>query len=156
MFINCHLILTAFTYCVDIFSCNNLIKPSMHSKTQFYCPLIHRQTCISPWNYQVPFSPHVKNFVIMPSLHIAIKWSIYCWLSLDIMLISYVTCRWFYRCLIFLQVGLQAIKVNWSSCTNTPITVNSCMLKIVCSKVEKTSAWFHTETWNHRHCNEIS
>jgi hypothetical protein len=44
-----------------------------------------------------------------------------CWLSDDIMPISYVTRQWFYRCLLFLQVGLQAIKVNCSSCTNNLI-----------------------------------
>ena len=58
-----------------------------------------------------------------------IKWSIYCWLSLDIMPISYVTRQWFYRCLLFLQVGLQVIKVNWSSCINHLITVNCYIIK---------------------------
>ena len=58
-----------------------------------------------------------------------IKWSIYCWLSLDIMPIRYVIPRWFYRCLLFLHVGLQAIKVNWSSCINTLMTANCWIIK---------------------------
>ena len=95
----------------------------------------HRQTHISSWNYQVPFSFHVKNLVqrqtcisLVPRCQ-KIKGSIYCWLSLDIMPISYVTSQWFYRHLFFLQVGLQAIMVNWSSCINNLITVNCCIIK---------------------------
>jgi hypothetical protein len=108
----------------------------IYSKTPFYCPLIHRQTRIPPWNYQVPFSFHVKTLVIMPSSHIAIHPGVKrsndqftVDLSLDIMPISYVTFQWFYRCLLFLQVGLQAIKVNWSSCINNLISVNCYIIK---------------------------
>jgi hypothetical protein len=38
--------------------------------------------------------------------------------------------------LLFLQVGLQVIKVNWSSCINHLITVNCYIIK----------------SWNHSHC----
>ena len=38
---------------------------SIYSKTLFYCPPIYHQTRIPPWNYQVPFSFHVKTLVIM-------------------------------------------------------------------------------------------
>jgi len=56
---------------------------------------------------------HSWNFERHPPRCQKIKWSIYCWLSLDIMAISYVTRQWFCQCLLFLQVSVQAIKVNW-------------------------------------------
>ena len=58
-----------------------------------------------------------------------IKCSIYCWLSLNIMPISYVTRRWFYRRLLFLQVKSWNHSVSFRIYDWTLLIVNKMCLK---------------------------
>ena len=123
LYLNTCLYSKTLFYCPPDSSANSHIAMKLSSSIFFPCKKSHYNAKLA---YRHP--PRCQK----------IKWSIYCWLSLDIMPISYVTRQWFYRCLLFLQVCLQAIKVNQSSCTYHLITVNCCIIK---------SSWNHSVTF---------
>jgi len=68
--INTNLIIQALKFTESLFS-NNKIEYTVKPCFILTSP-IDRQTRISPWNYQVPFSFHVKNLFITPNSHIVI------------------------------------------------------------------------------------